>query len=215
MVQQCAVPTRPMSGSRFFCSLRTAILLNASEASSGFRSKRANSHPPLQFSLLLVTFNAIRMLSCPHAPSGMAELSLTCVLRNSPLPSQSLQLRKKLLDRVQRTGPFSSGNRICFRRSALPIHFRKIFFVPDTRTGEHPSPNNGLTAPRRLSSALNQSAHSGTTGSPNRCAMRYSTNFGSSSHSTVRLPSRSAPGRVFATSAERATRCRIGLRPRW
>ena len=35
-------------------------------------------------------------------------------------------------------GPFSSGNRICFRRSALPIHFRKIFLVPVTRTGVYP-----------------------------------------------------------------------------
>ena len=142
----------------------------------------------------------------------MAELSAvsSCGLStsNSVLPTG-----KKLVVCVQRTGPFSSGNWMSFRRSALPIHFRKIFFVPETRTGVHPSPINGLIAPRRRISAWNQSAHSGTTGSPNRCATRYSTNVGSLSHRTVRLPSRSAPGRVFATSAERATRCRIGRRP--
>jgi len=125
----------------------------------------------------------------------MAELSpvSSCGLStsNSVLPTG-----KKLVVCVHRTGPFSSGNWMSFRRSALPIHFRKIFFVPETRTGVHPSPINGLIAPRRRSSAWNQSAHSGTTGSLNRSATRYSINVGPLSHRTVRLPSRSAPGRV-------------------
>ena len=45
--------------------------------------------------------------------------------------------------------------------------------MPLTSTGEHPRPISGLIAPRRLSSSLNQPAHSGTTGNPNRWAMRY------------------------------------------
>jgi hypothetical protein len=63
------------------------------------------------------------------------------------------------------SGPFAdNGNR---------------FFVPLTSTGEHPKPTSGLMALRRLSSSLNQSAHSGTTGNPNRCAMCYNTNVAS------------------------------------
>jgi hypothetical protein len=54
--------------------------------------------------------------------------------------------RKKLLAKVQRTGPLASGNLMRFCRSALPIHFRNIFFVPLTSSGEHPSSNIGIPA---------------------------------------------------------------------
>src|SRR5208337_1821582 len=96
-----------MSGSRFFCSLSTAILLNASEARSEFRSTRANSHPPLQFSLLLVTFNAIRMVSCPHAPLGWRDYLCVHPADFAP-PNQSRQL-----------------GRSCWFESSGPGHFHR------------------------------------------------------------------------------------------
>ena len=74
-----------------------------------------------------------------------------------------LLTRKKLCDRLQRTGPLLSENAISFCLSAFPIYFRNTFFDPLTSTGEHPSPTSGLIAPCRLGSSLNQPAHSGTT----------------------------------------------------
>jgi len=128
--------------------------------------------------------------------------------------SRSLWLiRKKLLARLHRTGPLLSGTSIRFCRRATRIHFRNNFFVPLTITGEHPTPISGFIAPRRWSSSLNQPAHSGTTGKPNRCEIRNRTNVGSLSHRMVRLPPGSAPGRVLSSSAEIATKWRIGLHP--
>ncbi len=60
--------------------------------------------------------------------------------------------------------------------------------LPLTKTGEHPSPRRASSALCRVSSSLNQLAHSGTAGKPNRCASRHRTNSGSRSHSTVRFP---------------------------
>ena len=96
-------------------------------------------------------------------------------------------IRKKLCAIFQRTGPLQSGTSIRFCRSAPRIHFRNNFFVPLTSTGEHPKPISCLIAPRRWISSLNQSAHAGTTGNPNRWAIRYSTKVGSLSHRIVRL----------------------------
>ena len=89
---------------------------------------------------------------------------------------------KKLLAKVQETGSLLSGNAIRFYLSALPIHFRNTRFDPLTSTGEHPTPTIGWIIPRRLSSSLNQTVHSGITGNPRHCAMRYSMNVGSLSH---------------------------------
>jgi hypothetical protein len=57
--------------------------------------------------------------------------------------------------------PYSSTNGRMSARPAFRIHLRNNFFMPLTSTGEHPTPISGLIAPRRLSSSLNQWAHSG------------------------------------------------------
>ena len=75
-------------------------------------------------------------------PPPIADLLILEVLMPSWL------IRKKLLSRVHRTGPVTSGTSIRFFRRAIRIHFRNNFFVPLTSTGEHPRPISGLIAPR-------------------------------------------------------------------
>src|SRR5215471_4609238 len=69
-------------------------------------------------------------------------------------------------------GPLLSGNSIKPRRSPREIQFINFALVPETRSGEQPIPASGVIALRRFNSLVNQSAQSGTTGSPKRSERR-------------------------------------------
>ena len=115
------------------------------------------------------------------------------------------------VDRFQEIEPVSSGIWIAPRFNPSLIQSRNTCFVPCTSSGEQPRPTNERIAFLSLSSCMNHVAHSGTTGRPKRRATRFKTKSGSLLHRTLRAPSRSAPGRVFAISFDRATRWRSGL----